>query len=73
MLYTRRRSKQVPSYLKKIASNFKKKFDKIKKKGKSKVAKGFFGLTFDGVRDNKDGTKKKTLSLRKKKKAITIH
>ena len=44
---------------KKIVSDFKKKFDKIKEKGKGRVAKGFFGPTFDGVRDNKDSIKKK--------------
>ena len=54
-------------------SNFKNKFDKINEKGKGKVAKGFFGPTFNGVRNNKDNTKKKSLSLRKKKKVIIIH
>ena len=39
--------------------NFKKKLDKIKEKGRGRVAKGFFGLTFDGVRNNKDNIKKK--------------
>ena len=39
--------------------DFKKKFDKVKEKGKGRVAKGFFGLTFNGVRDNKDSIKKK--------------
>ena len=53
---------------KKITSDFKKKLDKIKKKGKGRVAKGFFGLTFNGVRDNKDNIKKKTSPLRKKKR-----
>ena len=37
------------------------------------MVKGFFGLTFDGVRDNKNGTKKKASSTRKRKKAIIIH
>ena len=37
------------------------------------MAKGFFGLTFDGVRNDKDSTKKKTSSLRKKERAIIIH
>ena len=37
------------------------------------MAKGFFGPTFDGVKDNKDNIKRKTLSLRKKKRAIIIH
>ena len=54
-------------------SDFKKKFDKIKKKGKGRVVKGFFGPTFDEVRDNKDSTKRKTLSLRKRERAIIIH
>ena len=59
MPYTRRRSKRVPFYLKKIAFNFKKELNKIKEKGKGRVAKGFFGLTFNGVRDDKDNIKKK--------------
>ena len=54
-------------------SDFEKKLNKIKEKGKGRVAKGFFGLTFDGVRDDKDSIKKKTLSLRKKERAIIIH
>ena len=54
-------------------SNFKKKLDKIKKKGKGRVAKGFFGPTFNEVKDNKDNIKKKTLSLGKKKRVIIIH
>ena len=54
-------------------SNLKKKLDKIKKKGKGRVAKGSFGPTFNGVRNDKDNTKKKTLSLRKREKAIIIH
>ena len=54
-------------------SNFKKKFDKIKKNGKGRVAKGSFSLTFNGVRNNKDNIKKKASSLRKKKKVIIIH
>ena len=58
---------------KKIISNFKKEFNKIKKKGKGKVAKGSFGFNFDGVRDNKDNTKRKTSSLRKRERAIIIH
>ena len=43
----------------KVMSDFKKEFNKDTEKGKSKVAKGFFGLTFNGVRNNKDNTKKK--------------
>ena len=53
---------------KKVVSDFKKKFDKVKEKGKGKVAKGFFNLTFDGVKNNKNSIKKKALSLRKKKR-----
>ena len=51
--------------------NFKNKFDKVKEKGKGKVAKKFFGLTFNGVRDNKDNTKRKALSLRKKERVMS--
>ena len=58
---------------KKIISDFKKKLDKIKEKGKGRVVKGFFGLTFNEMRNNKDNIKKKALSLRKKKKVIIIH
>ena len=58
---------------KKIMSDFEKKLNKVKEEGRSKVAKGFFGPTFNGVRNNKNNTKKKTLSLRKKERAITIH
>ena len=54
-------------------SNFKKKLDKIKEKGKGKVAKKSFGLTFNEVRDDKDSIKRKTSSLRKKKRVIIIH
>ena len=54
-------------------SNFENKLDKIKKKGKGRVVKGFFSLTFDRVRNNKDNIKKKTSSLRKRKRAIIIH
>ena len=53
---------------KKVASDFKKEFDKEKEKGKGKVAKGFFGLTFNGVRNNKNGIKKKNLILEEKRK-----
>ena len=38
--------------------DFKKKLDKIKEKGRGKVAKGFFNLTFNGVKNNKDNIKK---------------
>ena len=58
---------------KKIASDFKKELDKVKEKGRGRVAKGFFGLTFDGVRDNKDSTKRKASFLRKRERAIIIH
>ena len=54
-------------------SDFEKELDKIKEEGKGRVAKGFFGPTFNRVRDDKDNTKKKALSLRKKEKAIIIH
>ena len=54
-------------------SDFKKELNKIKEKGKGKVAKGFFGLTFDGVRDNKNSIKKKTSFLRKRERVIIIH
>ena len=58
---------------KKVMSDFKKEFNKVKEKGKGRVAKRFFGLTFDGVRNNKDNIKRKALSLRKRKRAIIIH
>ena len=58
---------------KKIIFDFKKKFDKIKEKGKGRVAKGFFGPTFDGVRNNKDSIKRKASSLKKRERAIIIH
>ena len=54
-------------------SDFKKEFDKIKEKGMGKVVKGFFNLTFDGVKNNKNSIKKKALFLRKKEKAIIIY
>ena len=58
---------------KKVTSDFKKKLDKIKEKDKGKVAKGSFGLTFNKVKNDKDNTKRKTLSLRKRERAIIIH
>ena len=58
---------------KKIMSNFEKEFDKVKEKGKGRVVKGSFGLTFDGVKNDKDNIKRKALSLRKRKRAIIIH
>ena len=54
-------------------SDFKKKLNKIKEKGKGRMVKGSFGPTFDGIRDDKDSIKKKTLSLRKKEKVIIIY
>ena len=54
-------------------SDFKKKLNKIKEKGKGKVAKGFFGLTFNGVRDDKDSIEKKALFLRKRERVIIIY
>ena len=57
----------------KVVSDFKKEFDKVKEEGRGRVAKGFFGLTFDGVKDNKDSTERKALSLRKKERAIIIY
>ena len=57
----------------KIISDFKKELDKEKEKGRGKVTKGSFGLTFDEVRDNKDGIKKTTLFSRKRERAIIIY
>ena len=37
------------------------------------MAKEFFGLTFDGVRNNKDSIKRKALFLRKRERAIIIY
>ena len=54
-------------------SDFEKELDKVKEEGRGRVAKGFFGLTFDGVRDNKNSIKKKTLSLKEKERAIIIY
>ena len=47
---------------KKVTFNFKKELDKIKEKGKGRVVKKSFGLTFDKVRNNKNSIKKKTSS-----------
>ena len=58
---------------KKVAFDFKKELNKIKEKGRGRVAKGSFGLTFNRVRNNKDSIKKKALSLRKKERAIIIY
>ena len=57
----------------KVMSDFEKEFDKEKEKGRGRVAKGFFGLTFNGVRDNKNGIKKKTSLLKKRGRVIIIH
>ena len=65
--------KKCTFLFRKVISSFKKTLDKEKEKGKGRVVKGLFGLTFNKVRDDKDGIKKKTLSLRKKGKAIIIH
>ena len=54
-------------------SDFKKELDKVKEEGKGKMVKGFFGLTFDEVKNNKDSIKKKTLFLRKRERAIIIY
>ena len=54
-------------------SDFKKKLDKIKEKGKGKVVKKSFGLTFDKVKNDKDNIKKKASSLRKKERVIIIY
>ena len=54
-------------------SDFKSELDKIKEKGKGRVAKESFGLTFNRVKNNKDSIEKKTLSLRKREKVIIIH
>ena len=53
--------------------NFKKELDKIKEKGKGRVAKGFFGPTFNEVRDNKDSIKRKALFLKKRERVIIIY
>ena len=58
---------------KKVISNFDNKLDNIEKEGKGRVAKGAFGPTFDGVRNNKNGIKRKTLSSRKRERVIIIH
>ena len=49
-------------------SDVKNKFNNDKEKGKGRVAKGFFGLIFDGVKDNKDNIKKKSFILKEKRK-----
>ena len=37
------------------------------------MAKGAFGLTYDGVRAEKGSIKKNTMSSKKKERAITVH
>ena len=54
-------------------SDFKNKFNKIKKKGKGKVVKGIFGLTLNGVKNNKDSIKNKISFFRKRKRVIITH
>ena len=54
-------------------SDFEKELNKVKEEGRGRVAKGFFDLTFNEVRDNKDHIKKKTLSLKKRKRVIIIY
>ena len=53
--------------------DFKNKFNEIKEKGKGRVVNKSFGVTFNKVKDNKDNTKKKASSIRKKKRVIIIH
>ena len=54
-------------------SHFENELNKIKEKSKGKVVKGFFGPTFDGLRDDKDSIKRKILSLRKRERVIIIY
>ena len=53
--------------------NLKKKLIKKKKKGKDKVEKGSFYLTFNKIKNNKNGIKRKALFSRKRKRAIIIY
>ena len=62
--------KECTLLFRKVMFNFKKELDKKKEERKGRVAKGLFGLTFNGVIDNKDGIKRKALSSRKRKKVI---
>ena len=57
----------------KVVFDFERELDREEEKGRGKVAKGFFGFTFDGVRDNKDGIERKALSSKKRERAIIIH
>ena len=54
-------------------SDLENEFDKVKEKGRGKVAKRVFGFIFDGVKNDKDSIKKKALSLRKRERVIMIH
>ena len=54
-------------------SDFERELDKVKEEGKGRVAKGFFGLTFNGVRNNKDNIKRKALFLKKRERVIIIY
>ena len=53
--------------------DFENKLDKIEEEGRGRVAKGFFGLIFNGVINNKDSIERKALSLRKRERVIIIH
>ena len=57
----------------KIISDFKEELNKDVEEDKGIVAKGSFGLTFDGVRDDKNNIKREISFSRKKEKAIIIH
>ena len=56
-----------------VMSYFKKELDKNVNATRGTMTKEAFGLTFDGVRDNKESTENKTLSLKKRKRAIIIY
>ena len=59
--------------LRKVMSDFKKELNKNAEKDGGKVAKGSFGLTFNGVRDNKDSIKRKASFSRKRERVIIIY
>ena len=63
----RKKIEECTLLFKKVMSDFKIKLNKDAEKGKGKVAKGFFGFTFDIVRNNKDNIKKKPYSREKKR------
>ena len=69
----RNKVKACTLFFKQITSDFENELDKVKEKGKGRIAKGFFGLTFDRVRDNKDSIERKALSLRKRERTIIIY